>query len=142
MSEFHQEGSITTIHGFYDLFDPEEYLVRLERKLEKFSRHMCISLLLPCLYDEIHVPGVLDNIVDQINQVNYVCSVVVALGGAKEEREFKEAKEFFLKLKKEDRDVKVVWVEGPSIGKIFQKLEEQKIPVGVRGKGQSVWITL
>ena len=142
MSEFHQEGSITTIHGFYDLFDPEEQLARLERKLEKFSRHMCISLLLPSLYDEIHVPKVLDNIIDQINQVNYLCSVVVALGGATEEGEFREAKEYFCRLKKDDREVKVVWVDGPRIGKIFKKLQEQKIPVGVPGKGQSVWITL
>ncbi len=142
MSEFHQEGPITTIHGFYDLFDPEAYLARLERKLEKFSRHMCISLLLPSLYEEIHVPEVLDNIIHQINQVNYLCSVVVALGGAKEEREFLEARAYFSRLKKENRDVKVVWVDGPRIGKIFKKLQDQKIPIGVPGKGQSVWITL
>jgi len=142
VSEFHQEGYITTIHGFYDLFDPEEQLVRLEKKLEKFSRHMCISLLLPSLYDEIHVPEVLENIIDQINRVDYLCSVVVALGGAKEEKEFREAKEYFGRLKKEGRDVKVVWVEGPRVGEIFQKLEEQKIPTGVPGKGQSVWIAL
>jgi glucosyl-3-phosphoglycerate synthase len=142
VSEFHQEGYITTIHGFYDLFDPEEQLVRLEKKLEKFSRHMCISLLLPSLYDEIHVPGVLENIIDQINRVDYLCSVVVALGGTKEEKEFREAKEYFGRLKKEGRDVKVVWVEGPRIGQIFKKLQEQKIPTGVPGKGQSVWITL
>jgi glucosyl-3-phosphoglycerate synthase len=142
MSEFHQEGSITTIHGFYDLFDPEQQLARLERKLERFSRHMCISLLLPSLFDEIHVPKVLDNIIDQINQVNYLCSVVVALGGAKEEAEFRQAKEYFYRLKKDDREVKVVWVDGPRIGKIFKKLQEQKIPIGVRGKGQSVWVTL
>ena len=142
MSEFHQEGFITTIHGFYDLFDPEEHLMRLEKKLEKFSRHMCISLLLPSLYDEIHVPGVLDNIIEQINQVNYLCSVVVALGGAKEEKEFKEAKEYFGRLKKEGRDVKIVWVDGPRIQTIFKKLQEQKIPVGVPGKGQSVWVTM
>ncbi len=142
MGEFHQEGSITTIHGFYDLFDPEEHLARLERKLEEFSKHMCISLLLPSLYDEIHVPGVLENIVDQINQVDYLCSVVVALGGAKKEKEFKEAREYFFKLKKKNRDVKVVWVEGPRIQAIFKKLQEQKILVGVPGKGQSVWITM
>ncbi|MBW2020277.1 MAG: glycosyl transferase [Deltaproteobacteria bacterium] len=142
MGEFHQEGSITTIHGFYDLFDLEEHLVRLEKKLEAFSKHMCISLLLPSLYDEVHVPGVLDNIVEQINQVNYLCSIVVALGGAKEEKQFKEAKEYFYNLKKEGRDVKVVWVEGPRIQTIFKKLQEQRIPIGVPGKGQSVWITL
>lgn len=142
MSEFHQEGFITTIHGFYDLFDPEEHLMRLEKKLERFSRKMCMGLLLPSLYDEIHVPGVLDNIIDQINEVNYLCSIVVALGGAKEEKEFREAKDYFFRLKKEDRDVKVIWVEGPRIQAIFKKLEEQKIPVGVPGKGQSVWMTL
>jgi glucosyl-3-phosphoglycerate synthase len=142
VSEFHQEGYITTIHGFYDLFDPEEYLVRLEKKLETFSRRMCISLLLPSLYDEIHTPDVLENIIDQINEVNYLCSIVVALGGAKEEKEFKEAKDYFGRLKKEGRDVKVVWVEGPRVGAVFKKLQEQKIPVGVPGKGQSVWMTL
>jgi len=142
VSEFHQEGFITTIHGFYDLFDPEEQLMRLEKKLEEFSRHMCLSLLLPSLYDEIHVPGVLDNIIDQINQVNYLCSVVVALGGTQEEKEFKEAKEYFGSLKREGRDVKVVWVDGPRIRHIFKKLQEQRIPIGVPGKGQSVWISL
>ena len=142
MSEFHQEGYITTIHDFYDLFDPEEHLVRLEKKLEEFSKHMCISLLLPSLYDEIHVPQVLENIIDQINRVDYLCSVAVALGGAKDEDEFKEAKEYFSRLKRVGRDVKVVWVEGPRIRGVFKKLQEQKIPTGVPGKGQSVWITL
>ncbi len=142
MSEFHQEGYITTIHGFYDLFDPEEQLIRLEEKLEQFSKHMCISLLLPSLYEEIHSAGVLDNIIDHINQVNYLCSVVVALGGARDIMEFREAKEFFGSLKKKGLDVKVVWVEGPRIQGIFNKLQEQKIPIGAPGKGQSVWITL
>ncbi len=142
MSEFHQEGYVTTIHGFYDLFDPEEHLTRLEKKLGEFSKHMCISLLLPSLYDEIHVPDVLENIIHHINQVDYLCSIVVALGGAKEEKQFREAKEYFGRLKKKGRDVKVIWVEGPRIGKIFKKLQEQKIPTGVVGKGQSVWITL
>ncbi len=142
MSEFHQERYITTIHGFYDLFDPEEHLARLEKKLEEFSKHMCMGLLLPSLYEEIHVPGVLENIIDQINHVDYLCSVAVALGGAKEEKDFKEAKDCFFRLKKEGRDVKVVWVDGPRIQAIFKKLQEQEIPIGVPGKGQSVWITL
>jgi len=142
MGEFHQEGSITTIHGFYDLFDPEEYLTRLEKKLMEFSRHMDIGLLLPSLYGEIHVPKVIGNIIEQINQVNYLRSVVVALGGAKKKREFVEARDYFYKLKKKERDVKVIWVDGPRIQKIFKKLQDQKIPIGVPGKGQSVWISL
>lgn len=142
MGEFHQEGSITTIHGFYELFDPDEYLARLEKKLMDFSRHMDIGLLLPSLYGEIHVPKVLENIIHQINQVDYLRSVVVALGGAKKRKEFDEAKAYFSRLKKKDREVKVVWVEGPRIQRIFRKLQDQKIQIGVPGKGQSVWISL
>jgi glucosyl-3-phosphoglycerate synthase len=142
MGEFQQAGSITTIHGFYDLFEPEDYLSRLESKLMEFSRHAGIGLLLPSLYTEIHVPKVLDNIIRQINQVDYLCSVVVALGGTSRRREFKEAREYFYRLKKKNRDVKVIWVEGARIQKIFGKLKEQKISPGVPGKGQSVWITM
>jgi glucosyl-3-phosphoglycerate synthase len=103
---------------------------------------MSISLLLPSLHKEIHVPGVLDNIIDHINQVKYLRSVVVALGGANDANQFKEAKDYFAQLKQDHRDVNVVWVDGPRIRAIFKKLEEQKIPIGVPGKGQSVWITL
>ncbi|MFH1625158.1 MAG: hypothetical protein ABID54_08375 [Pseudomonadota bacterium] len=53
MSDFHQEGIITTLHGLYEIFDREEYLTSLEQKLEEYSRHLKISLLLPSLYSEI-----------------------------------------------------------------------------------------
>jgi len=142
MSEFHQEGSITTIHGFYDLFDPEQYLERLEKKLLEFARHLDIGLLLPCLYSELHVPQVLENILHQINQVNYLRSIVVALGGAKKKREFREARDYFNTLRKSNRDVKVIWVDGPRIQKVLRKLEQRKIRIGVPGKGQSVWLAL
>jgi len=136
VTEFHQYGSITTIHGFYDIFDPEEQLMRLEKKLRQFSKHMHMSLVLPSLYDEIHVPDVLDNIINQINEVDYLCSVVVALGGTQEEKKFREARDCFGRLKKKGRDVKLVWVDGPRIQAIFKKLQEHKIPIGVPGKGQ------
>ncbi|MBN1105142.1 MAG: glycosyl transferase [Deltaproteobacteria bacterium] len=142
MSEFHQEGTITTIHGFYDIFDPGEYLERLENKLMEFARHVDIGLLLPSLCSEIHVPKVMENIIHQINQVDYLRSIVVALGGTRKKREFREARDYFYRLKKPDRDVKVIWVDGPRIEKIFRKLERQKIRTGIPGKGQSVWLAL
>lgn len=142
MSEFHQEGEITTIHGFYNTFDRDAYLQQLEEKLMEYSKHLDIGLLLPSLYGEIHVPGVLENIISQINEVDYLRSIVVALGGAKKTREFKEARDYFYRLKKNDRDVKVIWVEGPRVQKIFRKLQDRKINVGVPGKGQSVWISM
>jgi glucosyl-3-phosphoglycerate synthase len=142
MSEFHQEGDITTIHGFYDVFDREAYVRQLEDKLMEYAKHLDIGLLLPSLYGEIHVPGVLENIIDQINQVDYLRSIAVALGGAKKKKEFFEARDYFYRLKRGNRDVKVIWVEGPKIQKVFKKLQERKINVGVPGKGQSVWISM
>jgi len=142
MSDFHQEGLITTLHPLYESFDRDEYLVNLEKKLEDYSHHLRISLLLPCLFAEINNPQVLDLIVNNIQKVRYLYRVVVALGGAPEEAQFREAKEYFGKLQTPNRDLKVVWVEGPRIQKVFQEIQKRDISTGVQGKGQSVWITL
>jgi len=140
MSEFQQEGLITTIHGFYDLFNPEKYMRELEDRLMEFSKHAQIGLLLPSLYGEIHVPKVLGHMIDEINQVDYLDSIVVTLGGATKKRQFEEARESFYRLRKQGRDVKIIWVEGPKIQKILKRIQAQKIDVGKPGKGQSVWI--
>jgi glucosyl-3-phosphoglycerate synthase len=142
MADFHQEGIITTIHALYEAFDCEEYLASLEAKLEEYAQHLRISLLLPSLHAEIHVPDVLGRILDDIQKVRYLHSVVVALGGAQEEEKFREAKEYFQRVSSPSRDVKVVWVEGPRIQRIFQEIENRAIPTGVQGKGQSVWMAL
>jgi glucosyl-3-phosphoglycerate synthase len=99
MADFHQEGIITTLHALYEAFDREEYLENLEQKLEEYSRHLRISLLLPSLYTEILNPEVLDRILVEIQKVKYLHSIVVALGGAPEEAQFKEAKEYFGRLR-------------------------------------------
>lgn len=142
MADFHQEGVITTLHPLYEAFDREEYLASLERKLDEYSNHVRISLLLPSLYSEIQNPQVLDPIMEEIRSVKYLHSVIIALGGAQEEKRFKEAKEYFGRLRTPGRDLKVVWVEGPRIQEIFQELGSREIATGVQGKGQSVWIAL
>ncbi|MBI4620769.1 MAG: glycosyl transferase [Desulfobacterales bacterium] len=142
MTDFHQEGIITTLHALYEVFDREEYLMGLEQKLEEYSRHTRISLLLPCLYSEMLNPQVLDRIVDEIQKVRYLNSVVVALGGTTEESKFKEAKEYFGQLITPERDVKILWVDGPLIQGILSDISDRKIPTGVQGKGQSVWLAL
>lgn len=142
MTDFHQEGIITTLHALHEVFNRDEYLNDLERKLEDHSRHIKISLLLPSLYSEIQNPQVLDRIINNIQQVHYLHSVVVALGGAPEETQFREAKEYFGKLAKSERELKVIWVDGPRVQNIFEVLQAKEIPVGIPGKGQSVWMTL
>lgn len=142
MSDFHQEGIITTLHNLYEAFDPADYLSRLELKLEAYSQHLRICLLLPSLYSEIEPPSALNKILDEIAKVRYLHRVVVALGGAEEEGRYKRAKSFFSRLKTERRDVKVVWVDGPRIQRILKKIQGRDISTGVPGKGQSVWAAL
>ncbi len=142
MTDFHQEGIITTLHALYEAFDREAYLDDLERKLEEYSRHLSICLLLPCLYSELSNPPVLDRITDEIKKVQYLRRVVIALGGTQKESQFQEAKQYFSKLQTGERDVKVVWVEGPRIQTVFDEIHKKEIPTGMPGKGQSVWIAL
>jgi glucosyl-3-phosphoglycerate synthase len=142
MGDFHQEGIITTLHGLYEAFDGEEYLAELERKLEEYSHHLRISLLLPSLYSEIENPDALGRILGEIEKVRYLHSVVVALGDTPAESRFQKAKAYFGRLRSEKRDVKVVWVDGPRIQQLLKNIRDREIPTGVKGKGQSVWVAL
>ncbi len=142
MADFHQERMITTLHALYEAFDREAYLTELERRLQERSRHRGISLLLPSLFAELENPDVLDRILDGIHQARYLRRVVVALGGAPEEHQFQQAKEYFGRLQIPGRDVKVVWVDGPRIQELLEDLRHREVPTGEKGKGQSVWLAL
>jgi glucosyl-3-phosphoglycerate synthase len=142
MADFHQEPQITTLHALYEAFDRENYLSNLERRLEGHARHEHIALLLPSLYSEIANAGVLDRILDRIAEVRYLSSVVVALGGAPDEAQFREAQAYFGRLANDRRAVRVVWIDGPRIQDLLAQMAEHEIPTGEQGKGQSVWVTL
>ncbi len=142
MADFHQYGMITTLHGLHEALDRQEYLHALEAKLESYSRHLRISLLLPCLFAELSTPDVLDRIVTEIDATRYLHSVVVALGGAPDEERFHTARRYFGRLAKPDREVRLVWVDGPRIQAVLERIRRRDIGVGVQGKGQSVWIAL
>ncbi len=142
MADFHQEPQITTLHALYEAFDREGYLTNLERRLEHHARHEHIALLLPSLYSEMGNAGVLDRILDRIAEVRYLKSVVVALGGAPEEAQFREAQAYFGRLASEHCEVRVVWIDGPRIQALLAEMQEREISTGEQGKGQSVWVTL
>lgn len=142
MTDFHQEPLITTLHALYEAFDKDSYLSNLERRLEEHAQHERISLLLPSLYSEIRDDGPLNHILDQIKETRYLLNIVVALGGTAEEADFLHAKEYFGQLRTRDRDVKVIWVEGPRIQQILNDIGERGLATGEKGKGQSVWLAL
>ena len=141
MADFHQEGIITTLHALYEAFDREAYLEELEKKLADYANHQKITLLLPSLYSELKNPDVLDPIVNDISKVEYLHSIVVALGGANHEQ-FQEARRYFSRLRNDRREFKVVWIDGPGVKEVLDRIREKDITTGVAGKGQSVWISL
>ena len=141
MADFHQSELITTLHSLYPVED-QSYLANIERRIEEHTRHQKIALLLPSLLSELDNADVLERILDKITEVNYLHNIVVALGGAPEEEQFKKAKEYFGRLQTEERDVKIVWVDGPRIQQVFAEIEARDISIGVKGKGQSVWVAM
>jgi glucosyl-3-phosphoglycerate synthase len=142
MTDFHQEPLITTLHALYEALNADSYLANLERRLEEHAKHQRISLLLPSLYSEIRDDGPLNHILAEIQKTRYLSNVVVALGGADTEDDFRHAKEYFGQLRTEHRDVKVVWVEGPRMQQMLADIGSRGLSTGERGKGQSVWVAL
>lgn len=142
MADFHQTPQITTLHALHEAFDNENYLSNLEHKLEQHAKHEHISLLLPSLHSEMSNAGVLDRIIDRISEVRYLASVVIALGGAPEESQFQEAKQYFGRLATSQREIRVIWIDGPRIQDLLGQMADREIPTGEKGKGQSVWVTL
>ena len=142
MADFQQERIITTLHGLHKAFNQSDYLAALERRLEDHATHQRICLLLPSLFSELSHPEVLDPMINHIQEVRYLHRIVVALGGAPEDAQFQQAKTYFGQLQTEQRDVKVVWVDGPRIQGVFQEIRDRGIPIGEQGKGQSVWMAM
>ncbi len=142
MSDFHQGGAITTIHSLYEAYEKDSYLAHLERALEQHATRRRMCLLLPALFSELENRDVLDRIVNNINATRYLHKVVVALGGTTDEAEFQQAKEYFGQLNTPERTVTLVWIDGPRVQNVLQQIAGREIPIGVKGKGQSVWLSL
>jgi glucosyl-3-phosphoglycerate synthase len=87
--------------------------------------------------------GVLDRIIERIAEVRYLSSVVVALGGAPEEAQFREAQAYFGRLAS-PAAARCGWSgsTGRASRGLLAEMAEREIPTGEQGKGQSVWVTL
>lgn len=130
MSDFHQNGVITTLHRL-----GADNLVTLERDLEKTATLRPVGLVLPCLAAELETPA-LPRIVDELREVRYLEEIVVALGRASEEQ-FLAAREFFSQL---PQRTTVLWIESSRTQALLREMEERGLSVGQDGKGRSAWL--
>ena len=97
-----------------------------------------VSIIMPMLYSEIKNDA-LGNISKQLNKCNYVKEIVIPLA-AKNEKEFKQVKRFFLDLKIPKL---IMWCNGPKIEKLLDELKNDGLNLlKYRGKGRDVWLAI
>ena len=132
MSDFYQNGNITTLHNLTSR--PVE---DIEAELTGFSRTRPMSLVLPCLFSELGGPA-LGNIVEELTRVPYLSEIVIGLDRATE-HEYRYALEFFSKL---PQNFVVLWNDGPRLREIHARLETQQLHPREPGKGRNVWFCL
>src|SRR6056300_323510 len=114
MSDFHQNGIISTLHNF-NIKSKKE----IEEELRLFSKRRPIQLILPSLFSEIKRPA-LRRIINELNKTDYINEVIIGLDQASKD-EFEEAKKFFSTLKIKH---KILWNDGPNLLKLDKELKK------------------
>ncbi len=129
MSDFFQNGSITTLHKL-----KKDHLQDMENELIEFAKHRPMGLVLPSLFSELKGPA-LKSIIEQISQVPYLNEVIIGLDRANAD-EFAYAREFFNVLPQQH---KILWNDGPRLRQLNLQLIEKGIAPKELGKGRNVW---
>jgi len=135
VSDFHQTGSITTLHRL----GPTD-LDRLETELRIHAHARPIALVLPCLFDELRDTA-LGAIVETLRGVPYLHQVVVCVDGAERREDFDEMRTAFEGVPTLDgRGAVLIWSDGPRLRAIRDRLRAGGLDSGERGKGRATWL--
>ena len=129
MSDFHQNGVISTLHNL-----STRSLDEIERELRDYSKSAPIELILPSLYSELEGPA-LKNIVECLSKVKYLNHITVGLDRATK-KEYMKAKEFFSNL---NQSHSVLWNDSPKMKKLDKDFTSLGIAPDQAGKGKNVW---
>ena len=132
MTDFFQNGSITTLHNLSN-----RSLEEMERELLEFSQQRPMSLLLPSLYSELEGEA-LPKILKELAHVPYLSEIVIGLDRA-DESQYRDALAQFQQL---PQRVRVLWNDGPRLRELDAKLQERGLAPIEPGKGRNVWYCL
>ncbi|OCW59474.1 glycosyl transferase [Hoeflea olei] len=129
MADFHQNGSVATLHNLSKMpFDV------LEGQLRQFASTRKITLILPSLFSELGRDA-LSRILDELSGASYINHVIIGLDQATEEQ-YRFAKSYFARLpQKHD----ILWNDGPRLQEIHSKLALAGLAPAEAGKGRNVW---
>ena len=129
MSDFHQNGVISTLHNLSN-----RSLDEIEQELREYSKDAPIELILPSLYSELE-GAALKNIVSCLSNVNYLNHIIIGLDKA-DKSEFIKAKKFFSNL---NQPHSVIWNDSPKMKKLDCDFKKLGIAPNQAGKGKNVW---
>lgn len=132
MADFHQGGSIATLHNL-----TKRPLEELEAELVQFSKQRPMGLLLPSLFSELETEA-MPNILEEVKKVPYLDQIVIGLDRA-DEHQYREALQFFKSLPQHHR---VLWNDGPRLRALHAELMNQGVAPEEEGKGRNVWYCL
>ena len=129
MSEFSQNGIISTLHDF-----KTRSTIEIENDLLKFSKERKMELILPSLYSELQGTA-LPKIVEEISKTKYLNHIIIGLDQANE-KQAKNSWKFFKKLK---TPFTILWNDGPRLKKLDKELKKKDLSPNEMGKGRNVW---
>ena len=129
MSDFYQNGFVTTFHNFRS-----KPIEEINEELNEFSKKRPMQLILPSLYSEL-LGSALPDIVNKLKKVPYIKQITIGLDNANK-KEFIKAKKFFNQL---PQKVRILWHDGPKMQSISNLLKENGLDSSVAGKGRNVW---
>jgi len=130
MSDFHQNGAVTTLH---DLGGGNR--AALEGLLAEAALDYKMGLVLPVTASDLRAEP-FARIVESLRGVNYIDQICVVLGQAPAEQDYLDAQKLVSPLGPRAR---VLWSSGPVVQAVYRELTEAGFPLGVPGKGRSVW---
>lgn len=129
MSDFHQNGIITTLHNL-----SQRPIEAIEDELFQFSRKRRLGLILPSLYSELETDA-LKGIVSELMHVNYLQSIVIGIDRANAEQ-FRHAIGYFGVL---PQKVCLLWQDGTRLRQLDSELRSEGLAPIQEGKGRNVW---
>ncbi|MFD1509252.1 glycosyl transferase [Lacimonas salitolerans] len=129
MSDFHQNGNITTLHNLRT-----QTLENLEYELSTFAQTRRITLILPSLFSELEGDA-LPHILNELAQVPYLHRIIIGLDQA-DAAQYNHACAFFGHLPQTHT---VIWNDSPRMLELGARLDALGLAPQEPGKGKNVW---
>lgn len=130
MADTFQHGLVTTIHDLGAVGRD-----RLEQLLEQATRTFRIGLILPVTADDMRARP-FEAIVAELEGARYVDQIVVVLGRAPREEDYREA---LAKVEPLGPKAQVLWTDGPRVQALYEHLQTHGLDLREEGKGRAVW---